>query len=114
MTHILEDSNHKIEGQLPQKRGQLGSRYIICVLNPLILVDSRKDSSPLALFRGTRNLSLHAARRGIAPCRATTLARKCGAVETPGTSIEGQLSVPRTVYPWYLLCSLGILGDYNL
>ena len=28
MTHILEDSTHKIEGQTPQERGQLGSRYI--------------------------------------------------------------------------------------
>ena len=28
MTHILEDSTHKIEGQPPQKRGQLGSIYI--------------------------------------------------------------------------------------
>ncbi len=25
--------------------------------------------------------------------------------------IKGQLGVPLTVYPWYLLCSLGILGD---
>ena len=24
---------------------------------------------------------------------------------------KGQLGVPLTVYPWYLLCSLGILGD---
>ena len=28
-------------------------------------------------------------------------------------NIKGQLGVPLTVYPWYLLCSLGILGDYN-
>ena len=28
-------------------------------------------------------------------------------------TIKGQLGVPLTVYPWYLLCSLGILGDYN-
>ena len=28
-------------------------------------------------------------------------------------SLKGQLGVPLTVYPWYLLCSLGILGDYN-
>ena len=28
-------------------------------------------------------------------------------------SFKGQLGVPLTVYPWYLLCSLGILGDYN-
>ncbi len=27
--------------------------------------------------------------------------------------IKGQWGVPLTVYPWYLLCSLGILGDYN-
>ena len=27
--------------------------------------------------------------------------------------VKGQLGVPLTVYPWYLLCSLGILGDYN-
>ena len=26
---------------------------------------------------------------------------------------KGKLGVPQTVYPWYLLCSLGILGDYN-
>ncbi len=26
---------------------------------------------------------------------------------------KGQLGVPLTVYPLYLLCSLGILGDYN-
>ena len=26
--------------------------------------------------------------------------------------IKGQLGVPLTRYPWYLLCSLGILGDY--
>ena len=26
---------------------------------------------------------------------------------------RGQLGVPLTVYLWYLLCSLGILGDYN-
>ena len=26
---------------------------------------------------------------------------------------KGQLGVPLTVYPWYLLCFLGILGDYN-
>ena len=26
---------------------------------------------------------------------------------------KGQLGVPLTVYPWYLLCSPGILGDYN-
>ena len=26
-------------------------------------------------------------------------------------SIKGQLGVPLTVYPLYLLCSLGILGD---
>ena len=26
-------------------------------------------------------------------------------------TIKGQLGVPLTVYPWYLLCSLGILGD---
>ena len=25
--------------------------------------------------------------------------------------IKGQWGVPLTVYPWYLLCSLGILGD---
>ena len=29
-------------------------------------------------------------------------------------SIKGQLGVPLTVYPWYLLCSPGILGDYLL
>ena len=29
-------------------------------------------------------------------------------------TFKGQLGVPVTVYPWYLLCSLGILGDYNL
>ena len=28
-------------------------------------------------------------------------------------SLKGQLGVPLTVYPWYLVCSLGILGDYN-
>ncbi len=28
-------------------------------------------------------------------------------------SLKGQLDVPLTVYPWYLLCSLGILRDYN-
>ena len=27
--------------------------------------------------------------------------------------IKGQLGVPLTMYPWYLLCSVGILGDYN-
>ena len=27
------------------------------------------------------------------------------------TSLKGQLGVPLTVYPGYLLCSLGILGD---
>ena len=27
--------------------------------------------------------------------------------------LKGQLGVPLTVYSWYLLCSLGILGDYN-
>ena len=27
--------------------------------------------------------------------------------------LKGQLSVPLTVYPWYLVCSLGILGDYK-
>ncbi len=32
---------------------------------------------------------------------------------TSQLSIKGQLGVPLTVYPWYLLCSLGILGDYN-
>ena len=26
---------------------------------------------------------------------------------------KGQLGVPLTVYPWYLLCSLGILRNYN-
>ena len=26
-------------------------------------------------------------------------------------SLKGQWGVPLTVYPWYLLCSLGILGD---
>ena len=26
--------------------------------------------------------------------------------------IKGQLGVPLTVYPWYLLCPLGILGDF--
>ena len=31
----------------------------------------------------------------------------------PGALIKGQVGVPLTVYPWYLLCSLGILGDYN-
>ena len=29
------------------------------------------------------------------------------------TYVKGQLDVPLTVYLWYLLCSLGILGDYN-
>ena len=29
------------------------------------------------------------------------------------SSFKGQLGVPLTVYPWNLLCSLGILGDYN-
>ena len=27
--------------------------------------------------------------------------------------IKGQLGVPLAVYPWYLLCSLLILGDSN-
>ena len=27
MSHILEGLTHKMEGQPPQKRGQLGSRY---------------------------------------------------------------------------------------
>ena len=34
----------------------------------------------------------------------------------PGSNLclfKGQLGVSPTVYPWYLLCSLGILGDYN-
>ena len=31
------------------------------------------------------------------------------AVQNQGT----RTGVPLTVYPWYLLCSLGILGDYN-
>ena len=26
-------------------------------------------------------------------------------------AFKGQWGVPLTVYPWYLLCSLGILGD---
>ena len=26
-------------------------------------------------------------------------------------NVKGQWGVPLTVYPWYLLCSLGILGD---
>ena len=26
--------------------------------------------------------------------------------------VKGQFGVPLTVYPWYLLRSLGILGDY--
>ena len=26
---------------------------------------------------------------------------------------KGQLGIPLTVYPWYLSCSLGILGDYR-
>ena len=30
-----------------------------------------------------------------------------------GGSFKGELGVPLTVYPGYLLCSLGILGDYN-
>ena len=29
------------------------------------------------------------------------------------SEFKGQLGVPPTVYPWYLLCSLGILEDYN-
>lgn len=29
-------------------------------------------------------------------------------------NIKGQLGVPQTVCPWYLLLSLGILEDYNL
>ena len=29
------------------------------------------------------------------------------------SEFKGQLGVPLTVYPWYLLCSLGILEDYN-
>ena len=28
-----------------------------------------------------------------------------------GLYFKGQLGVPLTVYPWYLLCSLGILGN---
>ena len=28
-------------------------------------------------------------------------------------TFKGQLGVPLKVYPWYLLCSLGVLGDYN-
>ena len=31
----------------------------------------------------------------------------------PQLYIKGQLRVPLTVYPWYLLYSLGILGYYN-
>ncbi len=27
--------------------------------------------------------------------------------------VKGQLGVSLTVYPWCLLCSLRILGDYN-
>ena len=27
--------------------------------------------------------------------------------------IKGQLGVPLTVYPWYLLCSVGVVGDYS-
>ena len=29
------------------------------------------------------------------------------------SGLKGQLGVPLTVYPWYPLYSLGILGDYN-
>ena len=28
-------------------------------------------------------------------------------------TFRAQLGVPLKVYPWYLLCSLGVLGDYN-
>ena len=34
-------------------------------------------------------------------------------VDSESASFKGQLGVPLTVYPWYLLCSLGILGDYG-
>ncbi len=36
--------------------------------------------------------------------------------ESPSSSPLNQgtrTGAPPTVYPWYLLCSLGILGDYN-
>ena len=32
---------------------------------------------------------------------------------TKTLTFKGQLGVPLTVYPWYLLCSLRILGDQN-
>ena len=31
----------------------------------------------------------------------------------PFCLFKGQWGVPLTVYPWHLLCFLGILGDYN-
>lgn len=38
MTHILEDSTHKIEGHPPKKGGHLGSRYTLEVQDHLIKI----------------------------------------------------------------------------
>ena len=32
-------------------------------------------------------------------------------MDIPVAPVKGEWGVPLTVYPWYLLCSLGILGD---
>ena len=41
------------------------------------------------------------------------LKKLVGQKVTPFPNFKGQLDVPLTVYPWYFLCSLGILGDCN-
>ena len=42
------------------------------------------------------------------------LDKNAAEIERIGLAIfKRHLGVPLTVYPWYLLCSLGILGDYN-
>ena len=65
---------------------------------PGLNTTSRKTWKFLVIFRDIPNSLVHHAK-----------------LKTLNTisMVKGQWGVPLTVYPWYLLCSLGILGDYN-
>ena len=64
-----------------------------------MLVLGRVNKSPCFLLLRSKFLQIQGSCILYMPCDAPM--------------VKGQLGVPLTVYPWYLLCSLGILGDYN-
>ena len=81
---------------------------------PFLYVSLFVQDGDFCLYFVTAAFMFFALPLGVCVCCWVCVSKIFKVVMTSKLSLfKGQLGVPLTVYPWYLLSSLVILGDYN-